>query len=242
MLYTSIENSKIKELKKLQTKKHRDLTNLFLVEGYKIVKEAYQEGILKEVYLLEGEHNNVPLEPNYISSKVLNFLATTKTPQPIIGVCKKLETKTLGNNILMLDNIQDPGNLGTIIRSAVAFNIDTIILSNDSVDVYNEKVIRSSMGMLFKINIIYASLKDIIQELRKENYTIIGTKVDGGKSLNTFSKPLKYVIIMGNEGNGVRKEILDLCEQYLYIPMNENCESLNVGVATSIIAYSLNMR
>ena len=242
MLYTSIDNSKIKELKKLQTKKYRDLTGLFLIEGYKLVREAYEVGILKEVYLLEGTDYNPPIKPNYISTKVLNFLATTKTPQPIIGVCQKLIHKSLGNNILMLDNIQDPGNLGTIIRSSVAFNIDTIILSNDSVDVYNEKVIRSSMGMLFKTNVIYADLEDMIKQLKEQKYVIIGTKVDGGKDLNTFSKPDKYVIIMGNEGNGVKKSILELCDTYLYIPMNNNCESLNVGVATSIIAYSLNMR
>ena len=122
------------------------------------------------------------------------------------------------------------------------FYIDTIILSNDSVDVYNEKVIRSSMGMLFKTNVIYADLEDMIKQLKEQKYVIIGTKVDGGKDLNTFSKPDKYVIIMGNEGNGVKKSILELCDTYLYIPMNNNCESLNVGVATSIMAYSSNMR
>ena len=242
MVYSSTDNSKIKQLKKLQTKKYRDSTGMFLVEGYKVVQEAMQADILKEIYLLEGEENKFSLEPNYISSKVLNFLTTTTTPQPIIGVCKKLETKTLGNNILMLDNIQNPGNLGTIIRSSVAFNIDTIVLSWDSVDVYNEKVIRAAMGMLFKINIVYADLKTKIRELKGLEYTIIGTKVDGGKSLNTFSKLDKYVIIMGNEGNGISEDVLSLCDEYLYIPMDKSCESLNVGVAASIIAYSLNMR
>ncbi len=242
MVYTSISNNKIKELKKLQTKKYRDLTGLFLVEGYKIVKEAYLSGVLEEVYLLEGIDNIVPIQANIISSKVLSFLATTKTPQPIIGVCRKKEVTSFGNHILMLDNIQDPGNLGTIIRSSVAFNIDTIIISTDSVDVYNEKVLRSSMGMIFKINIVIASLPQILGDLKKQEYTIIGTKVDGNEELKTFSKPAKYVIIMGNEGNGVKEEILAFCDKYLYIPMNANCESLNVGVATSIIAYELNMR
>ena len=95
---------------------------------------------------------------------------------------------------------------------------------------------------IVKINIVYADLKTKIRELKGLEYTIIGTKVDGGKSLNTFSKLDKYVIIMGNEGNGISEDVLSLCDEYLYIPMDKSCESLNVGVAASIIAYSLNMR
>ena len=137
-----------------------------------------------------------------------------------------------------MDNIQDPGNMGTIIRSAVAFNIDTIIVSNDSVDIYNPKVVRSSQGMIFHMNIIKKDLIPFIKEI-KNDYKIIGTKVTDGNDIKTLEKNEKLCIIMGNEGNGVREEILALCDDFVYIPMNENCESLNVGVATSILLYEL---
>lgn len=238
-MYTSIDNKKIKELKKLHTKKYRDELGLFLVEGLKIVKEAYSAGILKEVYVLDGENFDLDMDVNYMSKNVLEYLSNTETPQPVIGVCKKLENKKLGNRIVILDNVQDPGNIGTIIRSSVAFDIDTIILSKGSVDAYNDKVLRSTMGMLFKINVIYADLLTLIPELKEQGYEILGTKVDGGEDLSSMNIGDKCAFIMGNEGNGVSSNVLELCDKYLYIPMSSSCESLNVGVATSIIMYEL---
>lgn len=242
MYYTSLDNKKIKELHKLHTKKYRDASGLFLVEGYKTVFEAYQAGLLKEIYVLENSDINVPLEPNYISKNVLNYLSLTETPQPIIGVCRKKEIEKIGNKVIILDNVQDPGNIGTIIRSAVAFNVDTIILSKGSVDIYNDKVLRSTMGMLFKMNIMYADLLTLIPNLKNEGYQILGTKVDGGIDIKDINLEDKNAIIMGNEGNGVSPVVLDMCDKYLYIPMNTACESLNVGVATSIIMYEFNKR
>jgi len=157
----------------------------------------------------------------------------------ICAVCYKLKEREIKGNIVILDEIQDPGNLGTIIRSAVAFNTDTIVLSNNSVDLYNDKVIRSSEGMLFNINIIKRDLNIFIDDIKKDNYVVYGTKVDGGKSIKDFKKSEKFAIVMGNEGKGVSKSVLDKCDEYLYIPMNNACESLNVGVATSIILYEL---
>jgi len=139
----------------------------------------------------------------------------------------------------MLDDIQDPGNLGAIIRSAVAFNIDTIILSNNTVDLYNSKVIRSTQGMMFKLNIIRTDLKEMIKELKEKNYHILATNVTNGKNIKELEKTEKLCIIMGNEGNGVSQELLNMSDEYIYIKMNEECESLNVAVATSIILYEL---
>ena len=154
-------------------------------------------------------------------------------------MCKKVEEKEIGNKVLVLDDIQDPGNFGTIIRSAVAFNIDTIVVSNNTVDLYNSKVIRASQGMLFNINIIRRDLNVFVPELKKEGYQIYATKVNGGKSLKTIEKMEKFAIIMGNEGAGVSDNLMNLANEYLYIDMNSNCESLNVAVATSIILYEL---
>ena len=156
-----------------------------------------------------------------------------------MGVCEKKHDQIKGDHLLILDEIQDPGNLGTIIRSAVAFNIDTIILSKNTVDLYNEKVLRATQGLIFSINIVRADLPEAIIALKKQNFKIYATKVNGGKTLKNIEKPAKFAIIMGNEGNGVSNSLLELCDDYLYIPMNGKCESLNVGVATSIILYEL---
>ena len=149
MLYTSIENKKIKELKKLNTKKYRDLNNVFIVEGEHLVLEAYKNGVLKELILEENTKLNLNVETNYATYNVLKYISNLDTPNKIIGICEKLNKNLVGNRVLILDDIQDPGNLGTIIRSAVAFNIDTIVLSKNTVDLYNPKVIRATQGMIF---------------------------------------------------------------------------------------------
>ena len=239
MVYTSTDNKKIKELKKLNIKKYRDQSNLFLVEGEHLVLEAYRKGLLEELFLEENTILDLDVKTSYLSRNVIKFISELDNPSNIIGLCKKVEEKKIGNKILVLDDIQDPGNFGTIIRSAVAFNIDTIIVSNNTVDLYNSKVIRASQGMLFNINIIKKDLAVFIPELKNNGYQIYATKVNGGKSLKTIEKMEKFAIIMGNEGAGVSDNLIDLADEYLYIDMNTNCESLNVAVATSIILYEL---
>ena len=238
MIYSSINNFKIKELSKLKNKKHRDKQKLFLVEGDHLVKEAYNSGYLKELLLLEGSNFKLDIETNYITENVLKYLSNVDAPTGIIGVCEFKDMSLNGSKLLILDSIQDPGNLGTIIRSSVAFNIDTIIINDKCADIYSDKVIRSSQGMIFKINIVKKNLFDFLKEI-KGHIPIYGTKVTGGKELKTLEKISDFAIIMGNEGSGVDPKLLDLCDEYLYISMNSNCESLNVGVATSIILYEL---
>ncbi len=240
MLYSSLDNKKIKNLTKLNIKKYRDNSNYFLVEGEHLVLEAYKKGYLCELLLEENTDFSLPIETNYITRNILKKITNLDTPQPVLGICEKKEQAAIsGNKILILDNIQDPGNLGTIIRSAVAFNVDTLIISKNSVDIYNPKVIRASQGLIFHPNIVIGDLLEIIPNLKNKDYKILGTRVTGGKSLKSIEKMKKFAIIMGNEGNGVSEEILCLCDEYLYIDMNKNCESLNVGVATSIILYEL---
>ena len=239
MLYSSIENKKIKNIKKLYTKKYRDEYNEFLIEGEHLVLEAYKNGILKELILEEDTDFKLDIETSYVTSNILKYISELSNPSKIMGICKKIEEKEIGKKLVILDGVQDPGNLGTIIRSSVAFNIDTIILSKNCVDLYNSKVLRATQGMIFNVNIIEKDLEDIIPKLKENNYKVYGTKVNGGKSLKNIEKTDKFAIIMGNEGNGVKPEILDMCSDYIYIDMNKSCESLNVGVATSIILYEL---
>ena len=239
MIYTSLNNEKIKEIKKLNIKKYREIENLFIVEGEHLVLEAYKKGVLKTLIVEENTSFNLDVETMIVTREVIKHITELETPQNIIGICNKLTEEKIGNKVLVLDDIQDPGNLGAIIRSAVAFNIDTIVISNNTVDLYNSKVVRASQGMLFNINIIRKDIKEIILNLKKENYKILATRVTSGKSLKSIVKTNKFAIIMGNEGNGVSKDILDISDEYLYIDINKNCESLNVAVATSIILYEL---
>ena len=239
MLYSSIDNNKIKDLKKLHNKKYRDKKGLFLVEGKHLVLEAYKTGYLKEMLLEENELLPLDVMTYYMTNNVKNYLSELETPTNIIGVCNKKEGIIKGNRIVYLDYIQDPGNLGTIIRSCVAFNVDTLILSRDCVDLYNSKVIRASQGLIFHLNIVIADINEFGPKLKDEGYKIYGTKVTHGKSLKTIEKKIKFVIIMGNEGNGISELSSELCDEFIYIDMNDKCESLNVGVATSIILYEL---
>ncbi len=240
MLYTSTQNEKIKNLRKLNNKKYRDENSLFLIEGEHLVLEAYKNGYLKELLLEENTSLSINVPTSYLTRNVMKFISELDNPSNILGVCTKLvEQEELGNKILVLDNVQDPGNLGTIIRSAVAFNIDTIILSDDTVDLYNSKVIRASQGMIFKINIVRKSLLEVIPNLKKQGYRIYTTNVKNGKSLKNVEKVSKFAIIMGNEGLGVKESISSLADDFLYIDMAKDCESLNVAVAASIILYEL---
>lgn len=231
----SVNNSKIKEYSKLQSKKYRDETGLFIVEGTHLVEEALKKTQAVEIYSLDESYTQV-------SESVMKKLSSLNTPPQVLAICKKLEEKEINGNILILDNLQDPGNLGTIIRSAVAFNIDTIIVSKDSVDFYNVKTLRASEGMVFNINIVVRDLSEVIPEFIDKGYKVYTTNVEKGTNLDLIDIPLKYAIVMGNEGNGVREEIAELCNEAIYIPMNDTCESLNVAIATSIILYEFSRK
>lgn len=237
-MINSVSNEKIKKYSKLLQKKYRDESNLYLVSTDHLVREAIKERNVVDIFLLENKENyygNVTI----VTETVMRKLTNLKTLPNIVAVVKKKEERAINGNVILLDGVQDPGNVGTIIRSAVAFNIDTIVFGNGTVDVYNEKVLRASEGMVNNINIIKKDLVDVILELKVNGYEIIGTKVDGGTDIKNI-KSKKFALLVGNEGNGVSKELLDLCDVFAYIKMNDSCESLNVGVATSIIIHELN--
>ena len=239
MIITSLDNKKVKDVVKLQSKKYRDLTNTFIVETEHLVEEANKCGIIKDLFLVEDEF--VDNDDNYfVSEEVMKKMSSMESPSRVLAVCKKSNSKEIiGDKILLLDGIQDPGNLGTIIRSSVAFGITTIILSPDTVDLYNPKVIRATEGMLFHINIIIMDLEEAIKIIKSRGIKVYGTNVVNGVEVTSISDRDKYSLIVGNEGNGVKQNIQELSDVNLYIPMKDNVESLNVGVACSILLYEL---
>ena len=241
MVITSVNNDHIKELIKLKDKKYRDSSNLFLVETSHLVLEANKLGLVKELILVKDELFPLDVDTIYVSCEVMKKLASTSSiPKVMAVVYKKSEDINIGKRILVLDNIQDPGNLGTIIRSAVAFNIDTIVLSNDTVDLYNPKVVRASQGMMFHVNIFRSDIIKFINELKNKGYKIVGTKVTNGHDVRNAKIYSRFALVIGNEGRGISEDVLLMCDEYLYIRMNDNCESLNASVAASIIMYEIN--
>lgn len=243
MTIRSIENEKVKHYLKLQQKKYRDKYQEFLVEGSHLVLEAYRHGYLKELIIEEDQVFPVEVEQVEVTSAIIKKISQVPSPQKVMGLCQKITPATLGDRILILDGLQDPGNVGTIIRSAVAFGIDTIILGENTVDLYNPKVIRSTQGMLFQVPVMTANIDTIIPKLKEKNIKLFATRVEYGKPLSILTKEDKkhFALIVGNEGNGVEQKYLEQSDENLYIPMQANVESLNVACATSIILYEMRL-
>lgn len=239
MLITSKDNNRIKEARKLLNKKYSLEKGLFIIEGENLVEEAIKNNLLTSLFVLDGYDCKYNFNYDNVTLDVMKSISDLKSTPRLLGISKIKNNNEIGSKILILDGVQDPGNLGTIIRNSVAFNIDTIIISNDSVSPYNEKVLRSTGGMIFNTNIIIGNIEEYINIIKNKNIKVIGTSLKSSISLEKLEKIDKFAIIFGNEGNGVKDNILDLCDEIVRIDMNPKCESLNVGVSTAIILYYL---
>ena len=236
MKISSINNEKVVYWAKLKLKKYRDIEHLFIVESEHLVKEALKKGIVKEIITTEEVLYDVPVY--IVSLDIMKRISSLISPPKIMAVCSYIMPDDIEGNILILDGIQDPGNMGTIIRSSVAFGFKTIIASTDSVDFYNDKVIRSSEGMIFHINLIRDNLHKMIPYLKEKKYYIIGTDVNSGLEVKDFKK-YKCAYVIGNEGKGISLDIKELCDDFIHLKMSKTTESLNAAVAASIIMYEV---
>ncbi len=234
-MITSVNNERIKEIAKLNTAKYRKEMKLFLVEGEHLVLEAKKQNVLVEAYTTKEN-----LDGQLVSEQVMKKICNTNTVVNQIGVCKMLEKKDLSDKILILDQLQDPGNVGTLMRSAVAFNFKTIFISDNMVDIYNDKVIRSSQGAIFKLNFIHGDKIEFIEKIR-DTHDVYSTDVENGKTVDEINKNQKFALILGSEGSGVSTEIKKLNLKNLHIKL-DNTESLNVSVAGGILMYELNKK
>ncbi len=239
MLITSKDNGRIKEIRKILNKKYSLEKGLFIIEGENLVEEAIKNNLLKELYVLEGYECKYDFQYDEVTHEVMKSISDLKSTPRLLGVAKIKKEEKIGKKIIILDDIQDPGNAGTIIRNAVAFGIDTVVFSKSSVSVYNEKTLRSTGGMIFNINIIIDDLEHVISQIKDNNIKVIGTSLNTSKSLETLEKMDNFAIIFGNEGNGVSEDILSLCDEVIKINMNSKCESLNVAVSSGIVLYNL---
>ncbi|HKL61547.1 MAG TPA: RNA methyltransferase [Acholeplasma sp.] len=230
-MISSRDNAKIKWLFKLQTKKYRDQSNSFIIYGSHALEEAKKNGFITEIYT-----SNTSVDGTLISNELMKELSLTETPLDVLAICQKRENNFLSKRILMLDEIQDPGNLGTLIRSAVGFGFTTIIGSHKTADFYHEKTIRATQGNLFYASLIKAPLDERINQLKGLGYKIYGASSYGSTDLKDIEVSDKMVLILGNEGQGIKPELLQQTDQNVMIKTS-NIESLNVGVAGSIIMY-----
>ena len=252
-----ISKSRLASLKKLKQKKYRAVENKFLIEGEKIIKEVLGSGAETEL-ILATEHvseNNlhlislikshyIPLE--FIHSRDAEQLSDVITPQGIFGIVKIKENKISpdkfdGNTeLIILDSITDPGNLGTIIRTAHWFGMNGIVIGRQSIDLFNPKVIRASMGSLFHISVWHNSdIKKDIKELKKCGFTIFAAHQEGSKSLAKLKKTLPKVIVFGSESHGISEEILKLCDDKIQIAGFNRFDSLNLSVAAGILMWEM---
>ena len=253
MVITSKDNETIKKIKKLKDKKFRDQENCYLIEGIKLLKEAISEKAkIKLIIICDDCSQNNDFESElkyeiakyeciYVSEKIFSTLTSVVNPQGIMAIIEKedKERKIDFNEdlFLVLENIQDPGNMGTILRTADSLNFKQIIISKDSADIFNPKVVRSTMGAIFRINIIESdNLVKTIKELKKHKIKIATTYLHTDKTIYDISYK-KTCIIIGNEANGVSNELLELADEKIKIPMLGKTESLNAAVAAGVVLY-----
>lgn len=240
----SSKNPQVKQWKKLHTKKEREKTGTFLIEGFHLVEEALkQEDLVIE--LIISEEVEIPPRLNYgslpitqVNKEVIKELAETENSQGIFAVCKQPQDEIKeAQSYLLLDSIQDPGNLGTIIRTADAAGIDAIIVGNGSVDIYNSKVLRSAQGSHFHLPIIRGDLFTWIEKLKRKGIPIYGTALEHGTVFKEIDPSNNFALMVGNEGSGINSDLLSQTDQNLYIPLLGKSESLNVAVAAGILLY-----
>ena len=246
----STNNALIKKFRSLSVKKYREQFSLFIVEGEKVSRESLKYDLLVENVLInrDFQNNYIEIIEKYndkvvlLSDEVYKSISKTVEPQNIMVVCRFNENKSSeikSKKVLVLDKLQDPGNLGTIVRSAVASGFLDIILI-DSVDPYNDKTIRSASGTIFFPKFYKLSTFDFIKFTKEEGYDIIVAEA-GKKSIfaGDLELPEKIALVIGNEGNGVSKEVLNAKSTSISIPMDERVESLNAGVSASILMFLL---
>lgn len=238
---TSTKNEYIKEISKLKT----DYSEKYLLEGVHTIEEALQYGVIESVLFtnqntLKLSEYDSSIEKYLISPEVAEKISSVKTNQGVFAVCKIIEKDIdLNNNVLLLDDIQDPGNMGTLIRSAKAFGFNSIVAGERSVGFYNPKVIRSTQANHFTMSLVKKNLEQILKFLKANNYLIVGTFLHNDiKNIinnNTKLKGKKIALILGNEGNGIDDIYSKYVDLNYVIKMNSEVESLNVAVAGSII-------
>lgn len=250
---TSKDNELIKHIRKLKDKKYRDESNEYVVEGVKLVEEAVKENAkIKQIIVCEDTTRTYEIPTHImleiakyecisVSDKIFNIITQVTNPQGIMAIIEKnaqnAKIDYTQDIIVVLDDVQDPGNLGTILRTVDSIGLNQIIVSKGTADAFNSKVVRSTMGAIFRIKIIEVeNLAQAIKEMRKHHFKLMVTSLQTKNSIYDIDF-YKKIIVIGNEANGVSKEIQDMADEKAKIPMLGRTESLNASVATGVVMY-----
>lgn len=231
---TSKTNSKIKFIASLQNAKYRKEHKLFLAEGYKSLEMALNSKLVKEIFTLK-ELPNIPESiPQYIvTEEIMDKISTSKSPEGVVFECEMPANPVYNEKkMVYLDHVSDPGNAGTIIRTALSFGYDAVVFSPDSVDIYNEKVISATKGAIFAIPVFKKDLK----EIKKDHQVIASTLSDKSISLEEAKANKSFILVLGNESHGISEEVIKMSDLLVKIPMNV-MDSLNVSIAAGILMY-----
>lgn len=241
---SSMQNERVKDWKKLQTSKGRKKSNRYLVETWHLVQEAQKAGKLIECMLTKDAYDkhasDITVSISVISTEIANVLAQTVTTTGIFGVVNShFETAPITNGQwLLLDNVQDPGNMGTIIRTADAAGFNGVIIGDGSVDVFNDKTVRAMQGSQFHLKLYKGYLVDYIEKMKANGIVVYGSELnDNAATIFELPYAQNVALVMGNEGNGISKDVLQSCTQSVYIPILGQAESLNVAIAASVMMY-----
>ena len=258
IMITSKDNDKVKYTKSLLKTKNRNKESKFIIEGYRILTLAIEcSANIEYVFINEDFENkqdhveflnlleNKNINIDKTTNKIFNDLVDTENTQGILGVVK-FKSKNLQENlndkdkfVLILDRIQDPGNMGTIIRTADAAGVDSIIALKGCVDIYNPKVIRSTMGSIFDMNIIYASQNECVDALKHHNFDIVSSYLNTDNYYNEVKYNNKVALVIGNEANGINDELVSMSDVLVKIPIYGNAESLNAAISSAILMYEI---
>lgn len=247
----SVQNENVKYYEKLKDKTFRKKEQKFILEGRHLVEEALKTNLVEVVMSTDEEYLKTldeSIETFLVNDAIIEKLSGTKNPQNILAIAKMFNNdlkilrsivKERKSALVMFDEINDPGNLGTLIRTSAALGYDGVILSKNSCDIYNDKTVRASQGSIFKTKIVYAELKEAIRYLKEKGYQMIGTSLQKADNLQDAIIGKKFVLCLGNEARGISEDVLSLMDRNVKINMRNDVESLNVMVAGSIIMYEL---
>ena len=240
MVINSTSNQKYKYISKLKNKRYRDIEDKFIIESKKLVEEAISSADVDFIFLSESKKDyQTNLEKIIFDDKLFNKLSKLKSPDGFAAVVKKKkENEISSKRVLLLDGLNDPGNMGTIIRSAEAFGFNDILLAPNTVDIYNEKTLRASMGSIFRLNIKQTSYEDL--DLLKKSYKLVAADMSG-YDINKCKIEDDIILVIGNEANGLSDTIRSMTDKFVKIPMKGQIESLNAAIAASILMNNLSL-
>lgn len=256
-MITSTGNQKVKEIIQLQKKSRaRNQAGVFLVEGLRMIQEVPKDR-LEKLYVSEGFYKKYQAELGaegltekagleLVSDHVFAAMSDTKTPQGVLGIVRRAEYTAemlMGQEtpfLMVLDNLQDPGNLGTIFRTAEAAGVTGIVMSGDCVDIYNPKTIRSTMGAIYRMPFLIAEdLPEMIGQLKKKKIGVYAAHLEGKNTYDQEDYSRGCAFLIGNEGNGLRQEVAYCADTWIRIPMAGQVESLNAAVAAAVLMFEV---